>query len=183
MIYSMDSGDVLLASASVTKSALGTVKLINGFWNPTTSYVKAVIRKVIIATTSGTPGGPFYWNYISGVTVNSTSTGLISPSLLSHTPVLGYEQTKMNAQTFVVVTVVGAATTALNQLCVIGGPAAVAAGAGIYSLVVDYPTVGAGAGGDDFIVVPPGTLIGLTCTAAGTTHHVQSTIYWQELPL
>lgn len=183
MMYSIDSGAVTLAAANVSKSALGTVKLINGFWNPTSSGVKAVIRKAVIATTSGTPGGPLYWNYLGGLNVNSTSTGLISPNLLSHTPVLGYEQTKMNAQTGVAVTVVGGATTALTQLSVVGGPAAVAVGAGVYSISVDYFPVGAGAGYDEFMIVPPGTLIGLTCTAAGTSHIVQTTIYWQELPL
>lgn len=166
-VYVMDSDAVTLAAANATKSALATVKLINGFYNPVGSGFNARILRVVIATTSGTPGGPFFYNYLTGEVINSTAAGTIR----SINP-LQTVKSVMTAQTGVVLTVVSAATTALIQLATIGGPVAVAAGAGIYT-VTDDPIAP--------IEVVPGMVFGLTCAAAGTTHIVQTTMYWEEV--
>lgn len=169
-VFTMDSDAVTLAAANATKSALATVKLINGFFNPLTSGKNAVIIAAHVATTSGTPGGPYLWNTISGVTVNSAATGTIRSGLVGSSAY----SSSMTAQTGVVVTVIGGATTNLTQYGVMGGPAAIAAGAGLYDA---YEEVGGR------IVVPPGTLFGLTCAAAGTSHVVQTSITWEEVPV
>jgi hypothetical protein len=168
-LFVMDSDSVTLAAANASKTALATVKLINGFFNPSTSGKNAVILFASIATTSGTPGGPYFYNFLADSTINSAATGTIRSTNLgaSYTSV-------MTAQTGVILANVGAATTALKQLGVIGGPAAVAAGAGLYTAIDEV----AGR-----IIVPPGVVFGLTCLAAGTTHIVQSTLMWEEVPI
>lgn len=166
-IYVMDSDAVTLASANTTKGALGTAKLVNGFYNPVGSGVNARILRVSIATTSGTPAGPFFYNFLTGAVINSTVTGTIralSP--------LQNIASKMNAQTGVTLTAVGTPTTALIQLAVIGGSAAVAAGAGLYGFtdVLDIP-----------LEVVPGMIFGIMAVGAGSTHIVQTTMFWEEV--
>ena len=163
----MDSDSVTLAAANATKSALGTVKLVNGFFNPLTSGKNCVIIAAHVATVSGTPAGPYFWNFINGVTVNSAATGTIRSALLG-----SVYTSVVTPQVNVAVTVIGGATTALTQFSVMGGPAAIAAGAGLYDA---YDEVDGG------IVVPPGTLVGITATGAGKSHVVQSTIRWKEV--
>lgn len=168
-LFMMDSDAVTLAAANATKGALATVKLINGFFNPVTSGKNAILLRAKVATTSGTPAGPYFFNYLDDSTISSAATGTIRSSRLDQPAT-----SAMRAQTGVVVTNAAGGTTALKQLGVLGGPAAVAAGAGMYQVeeLID--------GG---IVVPPGYLFGLTCVGAGTTHIVQSTLYWLELPV
>lgn len=168
-VFVSDSDAVTLAAANTTKGALATVKLINGFFNPANSGKNAVILKASLATVSGTPAGPLFYNFLVDSTISSAATGTIRASLL------GASYTSaMTAQTGVVLTNTAAATTALKQLAVLGGPAAIAAGAGNYSLVDDV-------GGS--IIVPPGVIFGLTCVGAGTTHIVQTTLMWEEVPV
>lgn len=167
-LFQMDSDSVTLAAANATKGALATVKLINGFLNPFTSGRNAILIAAYIATVSGTPGGPYFYNFLADSTINSASTGTIRSSRLVAT-----DSSAMTPQTGVILANSAAATTALKQLGVMGGPAAVAAGAGLY---------GAFDAIDGRIIVPPGVVFGLTCLAAGTTHIVQSTLIWAEVP-
>ena len=62
------------------------------------------------------------------------------------------------------------------QLATIGGPASFASGAGVMTFEVDYAEVNA----DNFILVPPGTIIGIASTGAAGV--IQTTIYWKEVP-
>jgi hypothetical protein len=71
----------------------------------------------------------------------------------------------------VALTALDADTTALVQVGTLGGPAAIAAGAAINSV---YDNV------DGKIIVPPGYAFGICTTATGTTHVMQSTLYWIE---
>lgn len=167
-LFFLDSDSVTLASANTTKGALATVKLINGFWNPTGSGVNAVIIKSVVATVSGTPAGPFFYNYLPPDTINSAVTGTIKQAMLARTSI-----SAMQAQVNVVVTDAASATTALTQLATMGGPAAVASGAGLYGA---FDLV------DGAIIVPPGFLFGILATGAGTNHIVQSTLVWEEVP-
>lgn len=167
-IYSIDSDSVTLASANATKSALATAKLIVGFFNPAASGKLAVILSAVVATVSGTPGGPFFYNFISGVTPTNTETGTIRSAYLG-----AGSSSEMTAETGVILTVSGGATTALIQHSVMGGPAAIAAGAGVYTT---YDAI------RGQIIVPPGTLFGIMCAAAGTSHVIQSTLTWEEVP-
>lgn len=170
-LFCMDSDSVTLAAANATKGALATVKLINGFFNPLTSGKNAVIIACNIGTVSGTAAGPFYYNFLQDSTINSASTGTIRSPYLTLSPALA---SLMTPQTGVVVTNAAGGTTALKQLALMGGPAAIAAGAGNYS---NFDFV------DGKIIVPPGVLFGVTCTGAGTTHIVQSTLMWEEVPV
>ena len=183
MIYSIDSGAITVAAAHVTKSAIGTVKFINGFYNPSTSGVNAIIRRAVVSMVSGTPAGPLLWNFYSGITaasVTSSPTGTIQSALLnSNTSGL---QSAMLAEVNVAFVVTGN-TNAAIQSGVIGGAASTATGVGIYTVVDEYalPDFGS-AGFDYYMIVPPGTVIGITAAAVGTSQIYQSTIYWQEFP-
>lgn len=167
--FSQDSGSITITSAFATKSALGTAKFVNGFYNPATSGKNAVILLVQMGTVSGTPAGPFFYNYISDTTINSAATGTISSNVVG-----GLVASLMVAQTNIALANVAGGTTALKQFGIMGGPAAVAAGAGLY---VDKDQV------DGRIIVPPGTLFGLVALTTGTTHIVQSTMTWEEVPV
>lgn len=170
-LFLMDSDAVTLAAANTTKSAMATAKFINGFLNPRGSNVNASILHAIVATTSGTPAGPYFYNHYPIVGNRSSAiTGTIRSGFLSS----GASGSKMEAQTGVVLATLPADTAALNQLGVLGGPAAIAAGAGIYTAFDEV----AGR-----IVVPPGFFFGIMAAGAGTTHIVQSTVCWEEIPL
>lgn len=165
--FVLDSGAVTLASANATKSALGTAKLINGFYNPVGSGLNARILRIIVATTSGTAAGPFFYNFLTGKVINTSAAGTIrgaNPLFVKPSIVMPLVN--------VTLTTAASDTDALLQLCTIGGPAAIASGAGIYT-VVDEPVVP--------IEVVPGEVFGLMAAGAGTTHIVQSTIFWEEV--
>lgn len=167
-VFILDSDAVTLAAANVTKSAMGTVKFINGFFNPAASGINAEIIRALVATTSGTPGGPYFYGFFrpSG-TLTSALTGTIRNKRL-YGP-----NSAMQALVNVAIATTPADTTAIIQLGVMGGPAAVAAGAGLYT-AIDEPA--------SSIIVPPGVLFGLVCAAAGTSHVVQSSLEWEEVP-
>lgn len=173
LMYSIDSDAVTLAAANATKGAAGTIKLINGFVNPFGSGVNAEILRVTSATVSGTPAGPLFYNaqsLPSGVSLTNAATGSIRSNFIS-TTTASPGASKMTPEVGVVLTRSDAATTAFTQIGVHGGPAAVAAGAGVYQVLDEI----AGA-----IIIPPGTVFGLAAVGAGTTHIVQTTITWAE---
>lgn len=171
--FLMDSDSITAAAAHATKGALATVKFLNGFYNPAGSKVLAVIERAKVATVSGTPAGPYFYNYITDLVINSAATGTIRNAYLM-SPTSSNSGSSMTPQTNVVLAAIGGPTTALTQLGVLGGPAAIAAGAGLYS--ADDLVDGA-------IIIPPGTLFGICATGAGTSHVVQSTLQWEEVPL
>lgn len=170
-LFSIDADSITLSgSAYTTKSAGGTIKFVNGFWNRPNSGVNAVIIGVTQATVSGTPAGPLYYNiYSSGNQVSSTGTGTIRSAIAG-----GAVNSKMTPLVNVAVAFQPADTNNFVQIGVVGGPAAIAAGAGIYSAYDDV----AGK-----IIIPPGTVFGLTVTGAGTSHVLQSTLWWIEVPV
>lgn len=165
-VFSLDSDSVTLAATHTTKSALGTATFINGFFNPPDSGVIAEILFVSLMVTSGTPTGGFVWNYFETNRVSSALTGTIRNGILGLAPA----GSRMSPLVNVAIVTVPADTTNLIQSGVLGGPAAVAAGAGIYSVQDDI-------GGR--IQVPPGVGLGLMQIGASTAL-VQSTITWRE---
>ena len=169
-IFMLDSDAVTIASAHTTKGALGTIKLINGFYNPIGSGFNAAILNANVSTVSGTPAGPMFLNYLTGVNISTASAGVIKAALLS-----GMGKSAMNPQvSTVLASATPTATAAAVQLGVLGGQAAIAAGAGNYHVSEDI----AGR-----IIVPPGCVFGITAVGAGSSHVVQSTIAWEELPI
>lgn len=169
-IFSLDSDSVTLAAAHTTKGALGTVKLIVGFFNPPGSGFNAEILRSHVATVSGTPAGPYFYNFLAAAVIDSATTGTVRSTNLGNNSA---GNTVVVPQVNVVLTQ-AALTTALKQLGVQGGPAAIAAGAGVYDSL-DEP--------DGSIIVPPGTLFGICALGAGTSHVVQSTLVWEEVPV
>jgi hypothetical protein len=167
-VFSLDALNVTLAAANASAAALATAKFITGFYNPADSGKLALVLNAVVATVSGTPAGPFAYNYISGVVPTNAATGTIRSAYLGYSGGSG-----MVAEAGVVLTVSGGATTALTRLGTLGGPAAIATGAGVYH-VADAVR--------GQIIVPPGTLFGIMCTAAGTTHIVDATLTWEEVP-
>lgn len=180
--YVLDSGPVTIAAANVSKSNAGTIQLVNGIYNPVVSATQLAanrwlrIRRAVVATVSGTPGGPFVWNAQSlpvGVTCTTAATGAIRSAKV--------DTIGASAQGSVAVPVVNiaivrsdAGAAAFTQLGTIGGPTAVAA-TGVNETAQDNDP-------DGLFIVPPGCVFGIAAVAAGTTHLVQSTIWWEELP-
>jgi hypothetical protein len=173
-VFFIDSDSVTLAAANATKSAAGTIKLINGFYNPLGSGFDCHIISANVSTVSGTPAGPYFFNAqtLGAVSLTNAATGKIWAGPLNTinqgqtTFVLPNNQT-IFAEVNVALVRSDAATTAFSQVWTLGGPAAIAAGAGEYDC--DKEIAGR-------IIVPPGCVFGITATGAGTTHIVQSTL-------
>jgi hypothetical protein len=175
-IYILDSDSVTLAAANATKGAAGTIKLINGFVNPFGSGVNAHILMVKSASVSGTPAGPLFYNAQSlpaGVSLSNAATGTIRSALIN-TIAAAATPNQITPEVNVVIARSDSATTAFTQIGVHGGPAAIAAGAGIYD---DQDEVAGKT------IIPPGTVFGLAATGAGTSHIVQTTIIFAVLPV
>jgi hypothetical protein len=171
--FFLDSDSVTLAAANTTKTALGTAKFINGFYNPVGSGKNAVILTSLISVVSGTVTGPFVYNYLTGVVSTSASTGTIRSGLLAATA-----NTVVIPQVGVILnSAVPSATTALQQLATLGGPFAVVPTA-VGSPAVN--TVEEEVAGR--IIVPPGCFFGLMQIGASTAI-VQSTLSWAEVAI
>lgn len=166
-LFIQDSGSVTCIAATAAAQAMGTAKFLNGFVNPVNSGKNAVIVGVTVATVSGTPGGPLLYEVSAGPgTFTQAATGTIRSALIG-----GAGSSLMKAATMVALVALDADTTALVQIGVAGGPAAIAAGAAVNSFYDDV----AGK-----IIIPPGYAFGLCDTATGTSHVLQSTMYWIE---
>lgn len=169
-LFMLDSGSVTVIAANAAGQAMGTAKFLNGFFNPVASGKNAVIVGANVATVSGTPGGPILYEVSAGPgTITSASTGTIRSGMVG-----GAAKSLMTPQVMIALTALDADTTALVQIGTSGGPAASAVGAGVNSA---YDFV------DGKIIVPPGFAFGLCSTATGTTHVLQTTLYWIEMPV
>lgn len=156
---------VTLASTSASPLAAGTGVPIIGLYNPAGSQVKLVVLRVKIAQVSGTPGGGFAWNVIPAT--GSTITAASTQGLNNLTFAAGGQAKVYN---FTAIT----GSTAASMFRPIGGPAAIALGAGVNS--VEEIT-------DGDIVIMPGCFAGIACTAAGTTNIVSAGVTWEEVAL
>jgi hypothetical protein len=173
MLFIQDSDSVTLAAANTTKGAAGTIKLINGFLNPAGSGVNAEIIATVTTFTSGTPTGAIVYNAQTlppGIGLTNVATGTIRSSIIN---TISPGISKMTAETGVVIARSDSATTAFTQVGVQGGPAAVAAGAGLYSVLDEC----AGR-----YIIPPGTIFGLAQVGASTAL-VQTTMFWSEIAI
>lgn len=167
LVYWLDSGAVTLAAANTSAGALGTIKLINGFFNPPASGKNAAILSAAVSFTSGTATGAIVYNFLNGVVLSNAATGTVRSALLGSSA-----GSVMQAEVGVVLASnTPLATAALIQLGVVGlQGAAVATPTGIYEEVAGR------------IIVPPGCVFGLAQIGAGTAV-VQSTISWEEIPV
>lgn len=167
-LFHLVSKTVTLAAANASPVAATTGELIVGFWNPPGSNKMISVLLGSVATVSGTPGGPFYWNLCPAQSsVTAAATGTVYSGYMESL-VSGSAVRPLND-----VALAGMAVAAV-EVGVLGGPAAIAAGAGVYS-ITDWV--------DGRIVVPPGCVCGIACHAAGTTHIVSASLSWEEVPI
>jgi len=168
VVFWQDSATVTLAAANTSAGALGTIKLINGFWNPQGSGKNCFILSVAVTYTSGTATGAIVYNYLPNVVLSNAVTGTIQSGFLG----AGATLSVVKAETGVILASnTPLATSVAIQLGVVGlQGAGVATPTGIYEEVAGR------------ICVPPGTVFGLAQIGAGTGV-VQSTMSWEELPV
>jgi hypothetical protein len=155
---------VTIAATNVSPLTANTGVPLVGVFNPVASTVNLVILRAKVATVSGTPGGPFVWNVIpnpAGISAAGTQ-GRNNKTFASGG----------TAQAFVNTAITGSLVGIMFRS--LGGPAAIAAGAGLYT--VDEETAGD-------IIVAPGGFCGIAATAAGTTHVVTASMTWAEIPV
>lgn len=156
---------VTIAATHVSPLAAATGTPLLGIFNPVNSGVNLMILRAKVATVSGTPGGEFVWNVIpnpAGITSATFVQGLGNKSFAVGGFGKAYTNTALTGS---------ALATMFRPL---GGPAAIAAGAGTYS--VEEVT-------DGDMVIAPGGFAGIAATAAGTTHIAAASITWAELPV
>lgn len=154
---------VTVAATHVSPLAAGTGTPIWALYNPIGSNVNCAILKVLQDLTSGTPGGPLLWNLIP-VPQNISAANTLPVSLLLNSPVSSVAKIWTNTAL--------TGSSAGTLLWPEGGFAAVAAGAGIQSLMNLH---------DGDIIVPPGSMIALCAYATGTTHLTSGMVVHEEV--
>lgn len=162
-VFSTQVSGYTYAATGNTPLAAGTGVPVVGVYNPTGSPVNLVLLLLTIATTSGTPGGPFHWNVIpapAGITAAGAAP-------VSH---FTFQASGSQAKGFANAVITGSA--AATYLRPVGGPAAIAAGAGVNSITEFV---------DGSIIVPPGAFAGVAGTAVGTTHVLSAGLVWAEV--
>jgi hypothetical protein len=164
-LFSAFVNAVTLAATHASPLAAGTGTPIISIYNPLNSGKNVHLVKTKQTTTSGTPGGPLLWNIVPNP-ANITSA---SASPVSNI-VGGGAASVVKCWNNSAVT----GSTAGTAYRALGGTAAVAAGAGIYSHEEEHK-------GD--LIIPPGTMMALCCTAAGTTHIISAWCEWAEMPI
>jgi hypothetical protein len=155
-----------LASTHATPIAAGTGTPIIGIMNPVGSGKYIVMLKTATTNTSGTPGGPLLWNLIPNPQ-NITATPSTAPTNNLNLQTVGSVAKLFN-------NVALTASTVGTAFRPFGGPAAIADGAGVYSYVEEHK-------GE--LVIPPGYMLALAATAAGTSHVMSAFCVWEEIPV
>ena len=154
-----------IIAANASPVGAGAAALF-ALYNVAGNALNAVIKRVIINTISGTPGGGFVWNVIA-TPAGITATANVTP-INNKTFAAAGSMMRIFSQTALTGSVLS------TMFRPIGGPAAIAAGAGLYSVVEETA-------GD--IIVPPGGALIIANTATGTTHVVCCGLTWDEVPV
>jgi len=156
---------VAFAQVAANATALAaTTQFIVGFSNPIGSGKAAVITRASEQTRSGTPAGPLYLTGgVTSAAISSAATGTVVNTSFG-------AGSAMIARNNVALT--GFVVTGNTFQVPIGGPAAVAAGAGVYSSDIEF----AGQ-----IIIPPGGVCGILGSGVGTSHVVDCAMYWVEV--
>lgn len=160
------SAYTIVSTTDISPLPANTGVPILGLMNPAGSGKNFSIVRAIVTTTSGTPGGPIWWNVIPspcGITAATNFTALNNATFNAAGSV-----SKVYSATAIT------GSSAGVPLCPLGGPAASAVGAGLYA-AYDEP-----AGG---IIIPQGAFAGLAATATGSSHVVSAAIFWEEVPV
>jgi hypothetical protein len=163
-LFSTFVNAVTLAATHASPLTAGTGTPILSVYNPPNSGHNIHLVRTKSTTTSGTPGGPLLWNVVPNPANITAAAAAASSNIVGGA--LGSVAKCWN-NTAVTGSTVGTAYR------VLGGPAAVAAGAGLYQFEEEHK-------GD--LLIPPGVMLALCATAAGTTHIVSAWTEWAELP-
>lgn len=165
-IYSQSTAAVGVAMAATNASPLaaGTGTPVIALYNPVGNQEVFHVLRVKACLASGTPTGPFTWNVMPAGNVITQAT--FSQGINHRSKAAGG-----NGRVFLQIALTGG--SAFVNLRAIGGPAAIAAGAGVYS-VEEYCE------GD--MVVYPGECVAIAEGGVGTGVAVGS-ITWMVLPL
>lgn len=156
---------VTIVSTHNSPLTSGTGTPITSIYNPIGSGVNISIVKVIQHLTSGTPAGPLVWNNVPNPQ-NITAASAAAISMQANAAAASVAKTWTNTA------VTGSATGVLTF--VEGGFAAVAAGAGVNTLVTEHA-------GD--LIIPPGTMLALCSYGTGTTHLTSGMVIWEEIAI
>lgn len=154
------------ATTDISPLPATTGRGLIGIINPPASGKYAAILKVGFSTVSGTPGGPFYFD-VSAPNSGATLTPGTTPTNCLTLAAAGSSMIGVSAA-------VPVQTAAARMIRPIGGPAAIASGAGMYH--VDEEIAGS-------IVIPPGGMIVVSAHAVGTSHVVSLYLSWEEVPV
>ena len=155
------------ATTDISPLPATTGRALLGIINPAASGFTASVLKIGISTVSGTPGGPFYIDVVPNANVAATLAASSAPMNVSSLQAAGSAMRGLAAA-------VPAQAVVATLLRPLGGPAAVAAGAGMYH--VDEAIDGA-------IELPQNSLLAITAHATGTSHVISGYIVWEEIPV
>jgi hypothetical protein len=164
-LYTAFVNAVTLASTHASPIAAGTGTPIIGLYHQVGSGRNLVVIKTVHSTTSGTPGGPLLYNTIP-------NPQNISIAATAPTSNQSFQTTGSVAKLFNNTAITGSTVGVAQRT--IGGPAAVAAGAGMYTFTEEHK-------GE--LIIPPGAMVAIACTAAGTTHVINAFVEWMEMPI
>ncbi|HLA65018.1 MAG TPA: hypothetical protein VK600_00385 [Candidatus Saccharimonadales bacterium] len=164
-IFGLGAAGFTLVAANAGALAAALQPIV-GIVNPIGNSRAAVIIRARHQSRSGTPAGPLY--AVGGITSGAITTAAAG-SILDLS--LQGASSSMKAYNNVALTGYVAAGGGSFQLPA-GGPAAIAAGAGVYH--ADFEEAG-------MFIVPPGGIFGLSATGAGTTHIVDAGLVWVEI--
>jgi hypothetical protein len=155
------------ATTDISPLPATTGRALLGIINPAASGFTASVLKIGISTVSGTPGGPFYLDVVPNAGVAATLAASSAPMNVSTFQAAGSAMRGLAAA-------VPAQAVVATLLRPLGGPAAVAAGAGMYHVDEDV-------GGS--IELPQNSLLAVTAHATGTSHVISGYIIWEEIPV
>jgi hypothetical protein len=164
-LFHMATSSVTIVAANASPLAAGTGQPIAGLWNPPNSGVDLVICKQFFETISGTPGGGLLWNFANAPAITATANGVINSAYLG-------SGGRSAARGFVNTALTGAPLQTLLRHA--EAISAVAAGASTMEGMEDLA-------GD--IIIPPGVFAGVASFATGTSHIVQASLSWAEIPV
>ena len=165
LLFSTAATAVTLAATHASPIAAGTGTPIISIFNPANSGKNLHLIKMLQATTSGTPGGPLVWNLIPNpANITATSAAPFNTLSLSQAGSVArcWNNTALTGST---------AGTAFRTA---GGAAAAAVTGTVLTFVEEFK---------GSIIIPPGSMLALAATAAGTTHIISAFAEWAELPI
>lgn len=169
------------ATFSFTSTTDATATPIIGLWNPVNSGVNCVLLQahinVVMTALQATGPGAYVWTYsINNLVLPTTGT-------------LGFNCRTLSQSGGVAKCLAGAAMTgktnanALLRGSSISGGSAVTAAFLATQVALQTQAIGGTENIDGSIIVPPGGVVGLFCTATPVGHSAASGLLWTEEPV